>query len=196
MLWLLPLAPAHALVIASSDIAFSSLGVAPSGGTLVLVSASTFAQAQNSLGDLDAQFDASGASASASAGVTYASAQAQAAGLSGSASALVNLPSSIDAAANSQALSSLLATFMITGGVGPVDVSFDALVVYALAVQTDTSGVLGEAEAIFLLQVDGTPVLFFQDLLSAGPPLCCPGPTASRCLERSPCSMTRFTLWS
>src|SRR4029077_6855748 len=68
---------AHADAMASSSINFSNLQITPSSGSVSFGgpwTADGFAQAQNSLGELDAPFDSNvGGIASANAAVTFAS---------------------------------------------------------------------------------------------------------------------------
>jgi hypothetical protein len=48
-------------------------------------------------------------------------------------------------------------------------VSFDAIVTAAQAMQTDAGGQVLENELVFNLNVDGSPVLFYDNALTLGP---------------------------
>ena len=165
----------HATAIANSAISFSNLQIAPSTGTILFLddwSAEAFAQAQNSLGELNNQFDSSiGGAAAANATVTFATSadNASATNLTGSASSSVNIPATITAQASSVGRGTLFNLFVITGGSGDVDVNFSVDLTGSLDLLTDAFGQLAQTETIFDLELDGNPILFRDDILSIGP---------------------------
>ncbi len=172
----------QAIAIAESDLSFFGLQISPASGTLELLSPwelETFAQAQNSLGELSDEFvSATGPAAiQANAQVTYAEGQGRAAALgdppdldvTADAASEANIPAATTAQAASLGRGAFFNFFQITGGVGPVQVDFSGQLTGMLQVMTDQFGQLAETETIFALEVDGFPVLFFQDLLSIGP---------------------------
>lgn len=166
---------AYATVIASSSISISNLQINPASGTVIFLdpwSSTAFAEAQNSLGEWDAQFDSNiGGSALANATVTYANASGGANGLSLTANAGSNvfIPGSIEAAAAAIGRGTLFNSFMITGGVGDVNVTFSLGMIGALQVMTDQFGQLAETEVIVSLELDGDSVLYYRDHLLIGP---------------------------
>jgi hypothetical protein len=165
----------HATAIANSQISFSNLQIVPASGTVVFLdvwTAEAFAQAQNSLGQLVSQFNSStGGAATANATVNFATAHgdASAVNLGANASSSVNIPGTTTAAASSMGFGTLSNSFLITGGSGNVQVNFSVNLTGSLNVFTDAFGRKAETETIFDLELDGTPVLFRNDLLSIGP---------------------------
>jgi hypothetical protein len=138
----------HATAIATGSISVSNLTIAPTSGAAVfgtLWTAQSFAQAQNSLCGCDSQFSSSlGGTAQADAMVAFAQGHAltDAAGLSLSASDAVNISGAGVMAANAIGQSTLFnTTFSITGGTGPVDVTFSALLSMSQFLFTDPAGV-------------------------------------------------------
>ena len=173
-----------ATAIANSTISFSNLQITPDSGTVVffdLWTAETFAQAQNSFGELDQQFDSSaGGSALANATVTFAAGHGDvsAANLTGTASSSVSIPGTTTAAASSQGQGTLFNWFPITGGTGDVQVSFSVDLTGSLNVFTHAFGQLAETETIFSLELDGTR-FFFATIRSPSVPThlsACPFP--------------------
>jgi len=166
---------AYADGLALSSISFSSLQITPMSGSLVFGgpwAAQGFAQAENSLGDLSAQFDSSSASAMANASVTLASASvgANAGDLTGVASGGVNL-TGIPALSfgASVAQGTLSNVFTITGGVGSTSVSFSTQVTGLLRLAGDAATIETSTEAIFNLTLNSDSVLFFDSALTGGP---------------------------
>jgi hypothetical protein len=165
---------ADASSIASSTISFSNPQITSAGGMVVLQgpwTSQAYANAQNSLGEINNEFTSStGAASTASASVTWANASgtANVSPLSGTASGNVNIPGTTGQAITAST-ADLLNTFMITGGTGMVNVTFSTNLNGELQVANDQYGVLATAEAIFALQVDGTPYLFFDSPISVGP---------------------------
>jgi hypothetical protein len=162
---------AQATAISFSDITVSNLQVAPASGSIVFDVFTTyaFAQAQNSLGELNASFDAqSGLPAQADTFVTWADAHAFAGGTQWSASSNVNLSGGSNFARSAgQGLWSNM--FMITGGTGTVTVNVSADVSGQLSLLTDAAGQVAQTETIFNLLLDGFPILFLDQLQSIGP---------------------------
>jgi hypothetical protein len=103
--------------------------------------------------------------------VTYAGAAGTAvvAPLSGAASSYANIPGAINVEADSTGTGSLSNSFEITGGTGSVDVTFSVLIAGSNSVTTDQFGVLAQSETVFGLEVNGQPVLPFDQLLVVGP---------------------------
>jgi hypothetical protein len=161
--------------IATSNISFSNLQITASAGTIQFLgpwNTEAFAQAQNSLGELDSQSSSNtGTGSTATATVTFAGATGDAAvaPLSGDASSNASIVPDFNAQARSQGNGTLFNSFEITGGTGSVNVTFSAGIAGKLDVSTDDDGVLAQTETIFNLQLDGQPVLFFDSILSVGP---------------------------
>lgn len=163
---------AHASVIANAQIGLTRLQIIPSAGTVIFLSpwmAEAFAQAQNSLGELDQNFDGPGNTASATGMVTFvnASGAANASLLMAGASSFLHITG--DAAASGTGRGTLTSMFEITGGSGAVNVQYMADVTRMLALSTDAYGQLAGGEVIFTLTRDGVVVLFSDDIRSIGP---------------------------
>lgn len=159
----------QATAMATGTITVTNLTVTPSSGTVVFGSpwtAQAFAQAQNSLCGCDSQFDSSiGGTAKADAMVMFAQGHAltDAAGLTLSASDAVNISNAGVMAANAIGQSTLFNTaFSITGGSGPVDVTFSALLNMAQFLFTDPNGVFARNDTSFQLSIDGQTLLFMD----------------------------------
>lgn len=168
--------PAQATAIAMSNIAAVNLSITSAQGTITFdpFTLFAFAQAQNSLGDLDAQFDFDPSNpAVANAMVTWADGHATIGSSAWSASSNVNIPGSAEGAANSQGQGSLESGFTIAC-TGPscgsdTQVTFSVDLSGQLDVMTDLYGQLATTETIFNLDLDGTPLLFDNRILSIGP---------------------------
>jgi hypothetical protein len=162
--------PVSATAIANSSIQLSSLTITPASGSIMFSpTAQSFAQAQNSLGELVSNSN-SGATANSSAGVTWANASGSADSGSQTAAALanVNIPN-VTGAANSVGRGSLFdLAFSVTGTSGPVGVQFSAMFPYAQSLITDIYGVQATSEVILDLSIDGQTVLFFDSPLTIG----------------------------
>jgi hypothetical protein len=134
--------------------------------------AEAFDQAQNSLGDNQMQFNTSlGGVAQSSASVQFASAQstADAMNMLLMASAGVNIPSGLNAASSTSRADIFNSTLMITGGSGPVDVTFGAMLNSLQTLMNDASGSLATSEIIFSLEINGNVVLFLDSPTQIGP---------------------------
>lgn len=162
---------ANATAIAISSLHLQSLSIAPASGSIMFSpTAQSFAQAQNSLGDLVSNSN-SGATANSSAVVTWAngSGSADAGSQTASASANVSIPN-VTGAANSVGRGALFDfAFSVTGTSGPVSVQFSAMFPYAQSLMTDLYGVQATSEVILDLSIDGQTVLFFDSLNTIGP---------------------------
>jgi hypothetical protein len=163
--------PAQATAIATSDITAFNLTLAPDSGAIAfdVFIADAFAQAQNSLGELDQQFDSQfGAPAAATALVTWATADALTGEVDWSANTDVSLPGTGPNAASSVGQAIWSNTFTVTGGTGSVDVEFSADLNGLLSLMTDAGGQLAETQTIFTLLLDGEIALFDNRLRSIG----------------------------
>jgi hypothetical protein len=160
--------------IAISNISFSNLLITASTGNVQFQGAWTsqaFAQAQNSLGELDSKFSSNtgvGSTATATATFANASGSASVAPLSGATSSNASILGAT-AQALSKGTGTLFNMFEITGGTGSVNVTFSTDIAGMLDVKTNQSGLLAQTESTFALQLDGLPILFFDSLLSVGP---------------------------
>ena len=163
--------PGSATAIANSSIQLSSLSIIPANGTIMFSpTAQSFAQAQNSLGELVSNSD-SGVTANSSAVVTWANASGSADSISQTAasSANVSIPN-VTGAASSVGRGALFdLVFSVTGTSGPVAVQFSATLPYAQSLMTDIYGVQATSEVIFDLTMDGSVVLFLDSPLAIGP---------------------------
>lgn len=163
--------PVSATAIANSSMQMQSLTITPASGTIMFSpTAKSFAQAQNSLGQLVSNFD-SGVTASSSAAVIWANASGSADSISrtASSSANVNIPNSTGAASSVGRGALFDTAFSITGTSGPVSVQFAVTLPYSQSLMTDIYGVQATSEVIFDLSVDGSVVLFFDSPLAIGP---------------------------
>lgn len=163
-------APVSATAIANSSIQLSSLSITPANGSIMFSpTAQSFAQAQNSLGELVSNSD-SGTTANSNAVVTWANASGSADSISQTAatSANVSIPN-VTGAASSVGRGSLFdLAFSVTGASGPVAVQFSAMFPYAQSLMTDIYGVQATSEVILGLSIDGSTVLFFDSPLVIG----------------------------
>jgi hypothetical protein len=169
---------AWADVIVNTSLGLTELQIAPSTGTLDILSpvtALTFAQALDSLGGSDAQtnsVDNAATSANAATSLANASGAASAPALTGSVAANVNLPGNFDGFANSTGQSSLSGKFEITGTNNPVDVTFNAFLSVNQFLQTTGAGQSASSEIIFTLllpDLGPNPVLALDNPLAIGP---------------------------
>ena len=179
---------AHATAIAISDLGFSNLQIVPESGTLEFLwdwEIEAFAEAKNSRGELDQDFDFSlfGGFVDADAAVTWASGHGEIAApdyyppdsdVSGYASTNVNCPGCDPKSAS--ALGRGIATmweFMIvdTAGTGTdqVNVDFSVDLEGGLLVSTDECGVFAKTDVIFGMELNDDIILFHQDSLAVGP---------------------------
>jgi hypothetical protein len=160
----------HAGVINSGSLSLTHFQILASGGTVTLMSpvtATTFAQALDSLGALDQNFDsADNAAIAVSALTTLANVSASASGLNWTASVSggINIPG-LDAFASATAEANLSGFFLV-GGIGPVDIQFSATLDDNQSESTDSSGVSASNEVAFTLDLDnGDQPLFLDNIL-------------------------------
>jgi hypothetical protein len=165
----------QATAFASSEISVTQFSATPSSGAFALLDpwiATGFAEAKNSLGQLDSAFDSSSTTAATGATVTWADAHGSASAdtLSSAAGALATIGNVLNANSAATGLGSLWTTFEIAdAGSGSVEVEFGLELLTSLLVFTDLEGRLAEAEAILTLEVGGQSVLLHHDQLSIGP---------------------------
>jgi hypothetical protein len=165
----------RASVIANSSLSLTQFQILPSSGSIRFLSpvtATGFAQTQDSLGGLDQQSNTiDDAAALAAASTTLANANAAASAPARTASAVtgVNL-SGIDASSSSTARSGLSGAFEIVGASSPVDVLFEVLLAYIQSLTTTDGGQSATSELSFSLTLDdGDQPLFFDNILPAAP---------------------------
>jgi hypothetical protein len=170
---------AWADVIVNTQLGLTELQIAPSTGTLEILSpvtAFTFAQALDSLGGSDAQSNSvqdSATSANAATTLASASGAASATALTGNVTANVNLPANFDGFANSAGQSSLSGMFEINSATtNPINVTFNAFLSVSQFLQTTGAGESATSETIFTLLLPDfgqNPVLGFDNPLAIGP---------------------------
>lgn len=162
---------AHATVITDSSLTISGITITPSAGTITIDpwTADASASANNSLGQSVGRFDSSASVALANAAITFANASAlsNATALSISAASAVNLPGTLNQAA-STGLGDLFTFFLITGGTGDVDVTFAMNLSGSQHAFANAVGSF-RSELVAVLELDGDPVLFRDDILQGGP---------------------------
>ena len=164
---------AYGDVTAISQLSFTNLAITPSGGSLQLLTnwqGSAFSQA-----GVNNQYN-SGSSAAASSTGDYSvgNGTALAPGLPslnvfGSGSANASILGQLDASDAAAGRGTVVNQFMITGGSGPVNVSFSTLINGSLNLLTDSYGLSADAETVFALQVDGNPILFNDQVMTISP---------------------------
>ncbi len=156
------------------SIQVTNFTITPASGTVVFGgpwTAQAFAEAQNSLCGCDSQFNSSvGGTAQADAAVMFAQAHSltDAAAVTLSASDTANIPGGV-IAASTIGQGDLSNTFMITGGIGTVDVTFSALVSISQSLFTDPEGVFAKDATSFQLTIDGQTALFMSASNQIGP---------------------------
>ncbi len=169
-------AAVRADAIVNSSLSLVQMQIIPAQGSLLILSgvtASTFAQALDSLGGLDQQFSSvtdAATSISASTALGNASASASATALTGSVTANIDFPNA-GAFASTEGQSVLSGTFEITGTTGSVSVDFTAFLSLSLLLQTTGLGESAVSEASFTLtlpDIGPNPVLSFDNLPSIG----------------------------
>src|SRR5206468_1834821 len=79
------------------------------------------------------------------------------------------IPGSQTAAASAVGHGNLFNFFMVTGGTGDVNVNFSVNLTGNLNGFTDAFGQAVQSETTFALELDGTPILFRNDLFAVGP---------------------------
>jgi len=176
----------NATAIATSDIAFTNLQIIPTTGNVEFQydwGLEAYAEAKNSLGELDQDYDFSffGGTVAADAMVAWADGHGDASApefpahpdlnVTANAASNVDCPVCDPKAASSLGRGGLWNDFVITGGTGPgpVDVDFYVDLSGVLSVFTDECGLFAETEVIFGLELDGTPILFHRDRIAVGP---------------------------
>jgi hypothetical protein len=167
--------PMHATAIATGSIQVTNFSITAASGTVVFGgpwTAQAFAQTQNSLCGCDSQFNSSvGGTAQADAMVMFAQghALADAVSLNLSASASASIAGAGVMAANATGQPTIFNTrFSITGGSGPVDVTFSAMVDITQHLFTDAAGVSALSDASYALSLDGQNVLFMDSFNQIG----------------------------
>ncbi|TAK99830.1 MAG: RHS repeat protein [Verrucomicrobia bacterium] len=165
---------ARATATADSQLSFTNLSITPGLGSLVFLTnwtASAFAQAS-----ANSVYNSGPGSQSAQATGDFSTARGDGFiitpfGLDVGASAAANasIPGQTEASDNATARGGMSSQFMITGGAGPVNVSFAALVSGSINLFTDNYGQYAEGETIFSFEVNGSPVLFDNSFFSIGP---------------------------
>jgi hypothetical protein len=164
-------------VVVNTSLTLNQFTITPDSGSVQLIlpiTATAFAQAQDSLGGADANFDSEDnatASASALAFLANASGLADAVGFTGTATSGINIPD-IDASATSVGQGGIQGMLQITGATGPVNVSFAAALSASQFLQTNQYGISATSEVVFsflLPDISGDNLLFYDNLLSIGP---------------------------
>ena len=161
-----------ATAVANSSVQLHALSITPASGSIMFSpTAQSFAQAQNSLGQLVSNSD-TGTSANSTATVTWADASGSADPISQTASALANvdLPGAVVGAASSVGRGTLYElSFAITGTTGTVPVQFSLVLPYRQSLMTDANGLQASSEVAMDLTVDGNTVSFFDSPKTIGP---------------------------
>lgn len=171
LLFATPFQSALALVITDNSLTISGITITPAAGTVSIDpwAAEASATANNSLGQSDGQFDSSAGTAVANATVTFATANATANAPAATAhgDTSINLPGILNQAA-ATGIGSLFTFFTITGGIGTVDVTFS---MHLDGTQHAFADGLGQFrnELVAILELDGSAVLFRDDILQGGP---------------------------
>lgn len=163
-------------VIVSTSLSLTGLQISPSSGTLQILSpltASAFAQAQDSLGGLDQHFNSADDGATSATALTLfanSSGAASAPLLDANAGSGVNI-SALEAAAASVGRGSLRGTFEIIGATAPVNVQFQAMLQISQSLSTPGAGQSATSEVIFTLflpDLPNQPLLFLDNPLTIG----------------------------
>ncbi len=165
----------------SSFMSLTSLTITPASGTVVFTdpwSSQAFAQAQNSFGGFQQGFNFSNMNqiVSTNALVQFATGAALADPTNlvmnttnaSSAVSIPNIPVGFVSASSQGTADIFNSTFMITGGTGAVNVSFNSMFQYAQMVMTDIHGINATSEVVFALTINGTVVLFLDSPLAVG----------------------------
>jgi hypothetical protein len=160
----------EATAITDSELAFSNLQILPAAGTIQFGTwtAQAFAQANNSLGELQADFQSSVGGQVQAAALANGRGTASGITLTASADSHGNIPGTTFAAASSVGRAGLFTSVLITGGTGAVDVVFSLGMAGLLHGFADEFGSF-ETELVATLEVDGTPTLFDRFTLAGGP---------------------------
>jgi hypothetical protein len=179
---------AEATAYANSTIAFSSLVITPTSGTVQLLdewTTESYTDAKNSLGEADPHYLSSypGGTAATNSSVTWAASHGDAnastppalpeLSVTANANSLANVPGCDPNWASSDGHGTLTNAFMVTGGTGQTAVNLSAHITGLLHVLTDQCGIKAETETIFTLQIFGlpdlgagpqNPIVLFSDL--------------------------------
>jgi hypothetical protein len=179
--WLHPI-PVRADVVVSTSVDLTQIQIVPASGSVEFLSPGTaqvFAQAQDSLGGLDQNFDSvsdSSTTLSVSTAVANAGGTASFPTLSAVATSgviLPNIAAFASSSSNGSFPGSLSGSFEIIGTAGPVSVQFKAPLVIDQSLSTHEGGISASSETIFnLVSPDinnGSPLLFFDNPLTIGP---------------------------
>jgi RHS repeat-associated protein len=168
-----PSQSARATITVNSTNSFGSVSISPASGSLQYLSPlqdSAYGQA-----GANTQYNTS-IPGFAGAGDTPAPgtfingfAQVSAALFNGSSSAQGFIPGTVAAFDTSTGRAAVSGQFEITGATGPVSVTFSATVKQLLSLSSDVYGVQGEGENVFSFSLNGTPILFNDQLLTIGP---------------------------
>jgi hypothetical protein len=169
-----PVRSAHATAVALSDITASHLTASSPPGTAVVffddAVTEAFAEAANSLGELNQAFDfhIDGTTAVADTTAAWAAGHgsaddAEAPGAQWLAATAANVPGLITGTASSVGQGQWSTIFAVNGTTtNPIDVTFSIDLALNLSLFTDLAGQNAQTEVIFNLLVDGDRVLFFD----------------------------------
>lgn len=164
-------------VIVSSSLNLTQFQITPAAGSVVIlpgVSVSAFAQALDSLGGFDQQFNSAiDAAISASAATALANASGTVSGvdLTGSVTGGITIPD-IEAFASAEGQAMLSGMFEITGTTGNVDVTLTAILATSQSLLTAGFGQSATSEVTYTFlipDIESVPVLFYDNLLTIGP---------------------------
>jgi len=168
--------PLTAGVVVNSTLSLTQLSITPGAGTLQYLppfTATALADAHDSLGGADSNFDSQDdavAGATATAFLASANASADAPNKLATAASFINIPD-IDASAGSTGQGTLLGFFQITGTTDPVLVQISAILSGNQTLITGPGG-SARSEIIFSLilpDIESNPLLFYDNLLEIGP---------------------------
>jgi hypothetical protein len=178
----------HADVVVSTSLSLTDLQIQPASGSVQFISpwtASVFAQAQDSLGGLDAHSDSvvdSATATSAATSLANATGAASFTSMNGTATSGVNIPN-IAASASSVGQGQLSGVFEIVGTTGTVSVQFSAPLVIDQSLTTSVEGLSASSEVVLNVSSpdinSGNPLLFFDNPITIGP-------NASKAFNASP----------
>ncbi|MCV2369753.1 hypothetical protein [Roseateles oligotrophus] len=163
-----------AAVVTHGSLAISNIRINAAAGQLLIDpwSAQASATTNNSLGESSGQFDGPSNAAQANAAVTWATghSSADATNPGAIAGSAVELPGKHNQADSSSA-GALFTSFMITGGTGAVDVSFELDLIASQDGWTDDIAAVVRNELVASLSLDAfaNPLLFFDSIYSIGP---------------------------
>jgi hypothetical protein len=164
-------------VIVNTSLSLTGLQISPASGTLQILSpltASAFAQAQDSLGGFDQKFNTVNDGATSASALTVLASSSGAGSaplLDANASSGISI-SGIEAAASSVGRGSLRGSLEIVGVTAPVTVQFTAMLQTDQSLSTLAFGQSATSEVIFNFVLPGLanqPLLFFDNPLQIGP---------------------------